>query len=383
MAFAIHSFRRWWPRAQSRAKFRWLFAPLLPLLWLYYGITILRNFCYSRGICKRARVPALVISVGNLSMGGTGKTPATIFLANALRDQGWRVAVVARGYRRHGSGLVIVSDRQRLLADVAAAGDEPLEVARQCDGVPVIVDRKKKTAAIAAVEKFSLDIILVDDGFQHCQLHRQIDVVMIDASTNLRGFWWNIAHPFREPPSALQRADFIILNTSGVTDPDQTQRLAEQCRRHTAASIFSGTLKPTGWRKLEDFPGNAPCPLLPLSIIKDKPVVLVSGIARPERFRAVIEKLGARIRQELVFADHHRYAGRDARDIAAAFKDGAEYILTTTKDAVKLAHVFEADAAVLPILFLETVFEADPAFLSSLLKAISKEKRGGGGTRSL
>lgn len=383
MAFAINLLQRRWPRAQSRAKFCWLFALLLPLLWLYYGITILRNFCYSRGICKRARVPALVISVGNLSTGGTGKTPATIFLATALRDQGWRVAVVARGYRRQGRGLVIVSDGQRILAEVAAAGDEPLEVARQCDGVPVIVDREKKIAAIAAVEKFSPDIILVDDGFQHRQLHRQIDVLMIDASTNLRGFWWDITDPFREPPSALRRADFIILNTSGATEPEQTQRLTEQCRQHTSAAIFTGTLKPAGWRKLENFPGNAPCPLLPLSVIKNKPVVLVSGIARPERFRTVIETLGAPIRQELIFADHHHYDGRDARDITDAFKNGAQYILTTAKDAAKLARVFAADAAsVLPILFLETAFDADPAFLPALFKAVFRGKPGGEGTHS-
>jgi tetraacyldisaccharide 4'-kinase len=379
------------------AKFKWLLAPLLPLLWLYYIIVTVRNFCYDRGVCKSKKLPALVISVGNLSLGGTGKTPATIFLARALRDQGWRVVVVARGYGRQGRGLVVVSDGQHVLADIAAAGDEPLLLAQECDGIPVVVDRQKKTAAMAAVEKFSPDIILVDDGFQHRQLYRQINVVMVDATTHLNSFWWNIASPLREPASALRRADFIILNTSGISNPKQFERITEQCHRYTAAPIFTGMLKALGWRKLENEPDKgqsdkfaslqvastkkqplnrhlrlAPCPLLPLSIIKGQPVVLVSGIARPERFRKLVETHGAQIQRELIFADHHNYKGNDARDIEATFRHcGARYILTTAKDAVKLSRLVDSGStSALPFLVLEMAFEAEPEALPAMLNVI-------------
>jgi tetraacyldisaccharide 4'-kinase len=353
------------------ANSNWLLVPLLPLLWLYRAVVALRNFCYDHNILKSAKLPALVISIGNLSLGGTGKTPLTIFLATALRDQGWKAAIVARGYRRERSGLVVVSDGKQILAGIAEAGDEPLLMAQACEGIQVIVDRKKLNAARAAVERFAPDVILVDDGFQHRQLHRDIDIVMLDATTPLSNAWSLPGTMRREPASALRRADFIIINESGKTDGTSSPQLVEQCRRYTGAAIFSGKLQVTSWRELTP---NKAGETLPLDFIKDQPVLLVSGIARPERFRRLVEAHGARVQGKLVFGDHHRYGEKDIRLMAAAFKTcGARYVLTTAKDAVKLAKLRVSETP-LPIFALEITFEVEPAFFPALLAALRCKK---------
>jgi len=354
------------PPPQTLAKFRWVLAPLLPLLWLYRCVVVARNFCFDRGIFTRAKLSACVISIGNLSVGGTGKTPAAIFLAQVLRDHGWKVAIVARGYKREKSGLVVVSDGQRILADIPEAGDESLLMAQACKDIPVIVDRQKKNAAMAATENFAPDIILVDDGFQHRQLQRDIDVVLIDARMPLSNFWWFPAWPMREPASSLRRADFVILNTGGQNDGE---KIAARCRQYTSAKIFHGALQGVGWRKLAE---KGPQKLLPLDLVKDQPVVLVSGIAHPERFRKLAEKLGARVVEEMIFWDHYRYRENDFRAIESTRKAaGARYILTTSKDAGKLA--LGAGLTSTPFLVMETVFEIEKNFLPDLLAAVRQK----------
>jgi tetraacyldisaccharide 4'-kinase len=353
------------------AKYKLLLAPLLPLLWLYRAVIALRNFCYKHNILKSTKLSTFVISIGNLSMGGTGKTPLTIFLAKALRDQGWKAAIAARGYRREKSGLVIVSDGKQIRANIADAGDEPLLMAQACEGVPVVVDRKKLNAVRAAVERFAPEVILVDDGFQHRQLYRDIDIVMLDASMPLRNAWSFSGIMLREPVSALRRADFIIINASGKTDGTSSQQLIEYCRRYTGAAIFSGKMQATNWRELTP---NKVGETLPLDFIKDQPVLLVSGIARPERFRRLVEAHGARVQGELTFGDHHRYDEKDFCLITTAFKTcGARYVLTTAKDAAKLAKLCAAEPA-LPMFMLEVAFEVEPAFFPALLAALRSAK---------
>jgi tetraacyldisaccharide 4'-kinase len=313
-------------------------------------------------------------------MGGAGKTPATIFLAKALQERGWRIAIVARGYRRAKSGLVVVSDGQRLLANIQTAGDEPLLMAQACEGIPVIVDRRKKNAAVFAAKKFVPDIVMVDDGFQHRQLHRDIDVVMLDASTPLSNLWLFPAAPMREPASALRRADFIIINTSGENHRESAQQMAEQCRRYTKAAIFSGKLKALAWRKLEEkslvggqMAAALQFQILPLASIQNQQVMLVSGIARPQNFRQLAEAQGARVMRELIFSDHYPYKEKDVHRIVKVFQEcGAQHILTTAKDAVKLSPLLETDTP-LSFLVLEITFEMERNFLPALIEAIRRK----------
>jgi tetraacyldisaccharide 4'-kinase len=344
-------------------RLKWLLTPFLPFLWLYRAVVAIRNFCYDRSIFKSKKISAFVISIGNLSMGGTGKTPLTIFLAKALRDQGWKVAIVARGYRREKSGLVVVSDGKQILADMAEAGDEPLLMAQACNGILVIVDRQKLNAARAAVERFAPDIILVDDGFQHRQLYRDLDVVTIDARLPLSHLWRFPAAPMRESASSLRRADFVILNTGGQNDGEKT---AQRFHKYTAAKIFRGALQGMGWRELAE---KASQKLRPLALVREQPVLLVSGIAHPERFRQSVEKLGAHVVDEMKFWDHHRYQKSDLAAIESTRKAcRARYILTTSKDAGKLAALNEA--AAMPFWVLETALAMDDEFLPMFLNTV-------------
>jgi len=346
---------------------RLLLIPLLPLFWLYRFIIALRNFCYDHDIFKSTKLPALVISIGNLSAGGAGKTPATIFLANALREQNWKVAIVARGYRRQKKGLVVVSDGRQILAEVAAAGDEPLLMAQACPGVPVIVDEQKKEAARAAVKNFGPDIVLIDDGFQHRQLHRDLDVVLLDARTPVSRLFWFPPTPMREPFSAIRRADFIIIRMD--RDDAINERLIAACRRYSPAPIMAGTLQPIRWLPLDSERSE---PILPLTALAHRPVLLVSGIANPGRFREMVKSMSADIRDELVFTDHYQYRAPDVAAITTATRVcGAQYILTTSKDAVKLAALLKTGAVLgAPALVLETTFVPEPNFLEFLQQSI-------------
>ena len=157
----------------------WRYPALLPFSWLYGGAVRWRNWAYEHNVLSGVRVPATVVSVGNLSMGGTGKTPTVAHLANALQEKNFRVAIVARGYHREGRGACLVSDGRGVLADLKSAGDEPLVLAHKCPRVPVVVDRSKTTAAQMAVEKFHPQIVLVDDGLQHRRLQRDYEFVVM------------------------------------------------------------------------------------------------------------------------------------------------------------------------------------------------------------
>jgi tetraacyldisaccharide 4'-kinase len=342
---------------------------VLSLFWLYRTIVALRNFCYDHGLCKSIKLPAIVISIGNLSMGGTGKTPATIFLAQALRDQGWRTAIVAAGYRRSKNGLVVVSDGQRLLAGIEAAGDEPLLMAQACAGIPVIVDRRKKNAAIAAVEKFAPDIIIVDDGFQHRQLHRDIDVVMLEL-TALNSLWLFPAAPMREParPCAARILSSSTPVTKIMTNTFNNWRAKPPL--HKGSSFFRQA-EALAWRTLEATPQFA---VLPPAYIQNRRVMLVCGIARPQSFRRLVDSQGACIKNELIFSDHHPYKDKDIRRIADVFQAcGAQHILTTAKDAVKLATLIGANDAP-SFLVLEIAFDVDADFFPTLTEAIRRKK---------
>ncbi|NOZ57407.1 MAG: tetraacyldisaccharide 4'-kinase, partial [Calditrichaeota bacterium] len=155
--------------------------PLLPLAWLYGLSVTAHETLYRHGVLKRERVGALVVSVGNVTVGGTGKTPFTAWLARELAARGAKVGIVSRGYGRKSRGLVVVSDGSRLLADVRQSGDEPRLLALKAPGVPVIVDENRARGCREAVRRFGCQILLLDDAFQHRRLHRDVDIVLVNA----------------------------------------------------------------------------------------------------------------------------------------------------------------------------------------------------------
>jgi tetraacyldisaccharide 4'-kinase len=303
----------------------------LALLSFGYGALIrLRNAGYALKILRTHRLPCRVLCVGNLTVGGTGKTPTVIALAAALTAAGSRVCVLLRGYRREGCGVAVVSDGAQLLRGWREAGDEAVLLARSLPGVPVVVGGDRVAAGRLAVDQFRPEVILLDDGFQHRRLRRDADLVLLDAMDPFGGGWLLPRGRLREPVSSLGRAHAIL-----VTRADQAGDLARLRRR--VGSLVPRT--PVGLAVYR------PCRLLdlpsrqerPLEELRGKRVFAMSGIANPQGFQQTLVQAGAQVAGSLAFADHHVFTPEDdARVVREARAVSAEWIVTTEKDAVRL-----------------------------------------------
>ncbi|HYN08292.1 MAG TPA: tetraacyldisaccharide 4'-kinase [Vicinamibacterales bacterium] len=285
-----------------------------------------------------------VVSVGNLSMGGRGKTPLVSYIARLLLDAGERPAILSRGYgrRRVEDGVVVVSDGHHILADVDRSGDEPLMLARAVPGAGVFVCDQRVLAGALAERRFGATVHVLDDGFQHLTLSRDVDVVVVSPE-DLR----DRAVPFgrlREPVSALASADAVLLDGDGLPNvgrPFRAGGLAGLKPRPTfdlPASVRQFSLRRSlgTVRALEpDRPWPQDAALRLGS--GQGPVVAAAGIARPERFAAALRDAGWQVAREVAFADHHRYTAVDVARLASdVTATGAIGVVTTEKDAGRL-----------------------------------------------
>lgn len=284
---------------------------------LFGRIVAARNAAYDRGRRAVTRTAVPVVSVGNLSVGGTGKTPVVHELVRIYTQLGKRPAIVARGYRSSGRGLRVVHDGTSVQCNVQEAGDEAFLHAQLCN-VPVVVHERKSVAAEYVSRNIACDVIIVDDGFQHRALARAIDVVLVDRST-LHGKLMP-AGRLREPLSSLHRADIVL--TMGDVTP-------EECRPFTR---FDTIIAPCSIALHGIHSANDSTHELP----HDEPVVIVAGIAQPERVVDSARSLGYEVRDVCTFPDHHAYTQVDIqRCVEVARKHGAR-LVTTEKDLCKL-----------------------------------------------
>jgi len=322
-----------------------------PAASMLYGISImygaaqkLRASCYRQKILHSKKLPCRVISVGNITVGGTGKTPMTIYLAQELKQAGYRVAIMSRGYKggaeRQGG---IVSDGSSLLMDSERAGDEPFMMACRLKDIPVIVGKSRFEAGRLVVSKFQPDVIVLDDAFQHLQLKRDIDIVLLDhgqpfGNTHLlpRGI-------LREPLTAMTRATACIL-TRCRDDAEETARSSIATIKSILPQtpIFKSSYIPYCYT-VKDGDG----PALPagsnffvphdLGDIKNRKVFGFSGIARNDDFQRSVKTLGFNVTGFLEFSDHHRYTAPDLKTILRTAREtGARQLITTEKDYVRL-----------------------------------------------
>jgi len=307
---------------------------VLAVLSLLTGAAIrLRRICFGLHLFKRKGLPCPVISVGNITLGGTGKTPAVIQIAGLLLRKRLRPAVVSRGYgRKDEAETVIVSDGSSMLADPDIGGDEPVLIGAKLPGVPVVVGRNRHQAASVALQRFLAEVVILDDGFQHVQLKRDLDIVLVDAGNpfgNGRLFPKGV---LREPLAALKRADAVLITkTEGARE---LEALKKVIRENTHARIFTSRQVPVD---LIDFHGGK---VLPLSSLRGARVLALAGIARPASFFELIQSLGAEIAAVCVYADHFRY---QKTDLAKVYRKAADanigMIVTTEKDAVRLKNM--------------------------------------------
>jgi tetraacyldisaccharide 4'-kinase len=302
---------------------------LYPPGLLYRGAVALRNALYDAGCLRARRLPCAVISIGNLTVGGTGKTPLTSFVAGLLRDAGYRVAVLSRGYRRRGGRApLLVSDGRAVLADPASAGDEPYLIARDNPAVPVAVGADRVAAARLLLETAHPEVIVLDDAFQHRRLARDLDLLLVDG----RDPWGNgnilPLGPLREPLSGVSRADALVVTRSQGRAPEGLERILE--RHNPRAAVIHCRLEPSCFVRPD---GESVAP----GSLKGFAAFAVSGIARPERFEEELRGLGLRLAGSRRFRDHHRYRRADLRGVVdAARAAGAEVVVTTEKDLVRI-----------------------------------------------
>lgn len=338
------------------------------LSWIYLGAVKLRLHLFRERYKHDHQLGVPVVSIGNLTVGGTGKTPVVELLAKALREKGRRVAILSRGYkskrqakiplwRRIGAklGLVkkpeplpprVVSDGDDILLDSHVAGDEPWMLATNCPGVPVVVDKDRVKAGAYAVKHFGADVLLLDDGLQYIKLKRRHDVVLVDRTAPFGTGFMLPRGTLREPPENLRRASFIFLTKS---DGDSDE-VIEQIRRHNrVADIIECRHKAL---YLEDIHTRQ---RISLEELRGKYVGAFSGIAVPESFENGLRKLGAKVEVKQRFADHHRFSEREiVQFVDRCLRRDLHYIVTTEKDFVRLPEMPRTD---IPICFMRVEIE--------------------------
>ncbi len=285
--------------------------------------------------------------MGNLTMGGTGKTPMVEYVARALKGAGMRVAVLSRGYRgEQEKKLGVVSDGKTVLLSQRESGDEPYLLARRLKGIPVLVGRNRHKSGEMAYHQFQTQVAVLDDGYQHIQLNRNLDILLVDGR---EGFGNGHLFPLgslREPMAGLMRANQFLITKS--ERENRVQAIEETLRRwNSTASIFYGRYAPDGL--LDPGAGKRDG----LDGLRGREILAFAGLADPGYFFELLESLGATLVGEIVFPDHHRYTESDL-DVIRKGISHAEWVVTTEKDWVRLKHLILEG---LPIRVLEIRME--------------------------
>ncbi len=302
-------------------------ALLLPLAPLYAFAVRARVAAYGRGWLRRERLPLPAISVGNLTFGGTGKTPLVAALVRDLARRGRRPAVLTRGYGRRGrEPLVLVGPGVAVPAE--RAGDEPLELARRLPGVPVVVDADRVRGAHAA-RSLGADVAVLDDAFQHLRVERDLDVVAVDAGDPWGGGRLPPLGRLREPVEALARAHAVVVTKLPRGWARPLRAIAARVEELAPGiPVVGSRLEPVRVRTPEGVRGP--------EVLAGARVVALAAVGRPDGFVATLEELGAEVVGRRFHPDHHRYRGDDVAGALAAARRLGAVVVTTGKDAVKL-----------------------------------------------
>ena len=304
-----------------------LFLPLYVLSLPYGAAVRIRRFLYSLGLFHSRRLPCPVISIGNITVGGTGKTPLVITLAKGLTDRGIPVAILSRGYKGKRSSGPLVSDGKTLLLSPEESGDEPFQIAQALKGIPVLIGKNRFRNGQLVLQQFDIRGVLLDDGYQHLQLHRDLNILLIDAQIGFGDHHLLPRGILREPLEHLRPAHLFLLTK--VEDPENCRSLEKMLREiHPSSPVFHSHYEPKGLI-------SADGEWVELQALKGKKALAVSGIANPGYFSLLLRKCGMEIVREMIFPDHHRFTSKDLVAIEREGKEG-DWIVTTEKDIVKL-----------------------------------------------
>lgn len=340
---------------------------------------------YNLGLRKRTRLACPVICVGNLTTGGTGKTPMVQTLCRLLTGQGLRLAILSRGYGGQNEyGCAVVSDAQQVLLTAEEAGDEAYLLAQTLPGIPVVVGKDRRVTGALAVERFQPDVIVMDDGMQFWQLHRDLDIALLNACAPFDNGWTFPRGLLREPPTHLRRSKIVVLTNTKRAGGEQVARVqVEAARFAPEARVFAANLAASGLRPVAgpeagqvsiqtDIPsvsyeaGNE-APIYPLPWLAGRRVASLCALGNPESFERMLRDLGADLVTMYRFRDHQAISPTEmAQVFAEACAAGAEAVLTTRKDAVKM----KTGTTPLPLLVLEVDMKIEAGEEAAFLQAV-------------
>ena len=331
---------------------------LFPLAMLFWGILFWRNLFYTFGFFVSRKLPTKVISIGNITTGGTGKTPAVIYLAKILIKRGKKVAVLSRGYGRKTAGTQLVTDGNTPVLDWRNFGDEPTLISKALSGVPVVVDEKRHRGGMFLVDRFNPDVIIMDDAFQHRAIERDVDIVLIN-SQDQRSDHKLLPYGFlREPWIHLKRAHAIIFTKTNLMKPApflRSMARSSNVPRFRSVLLCGPLVSPEGEYK---------------DILKENSVLALSAVGDHGGFMRTLNSAGLNIVEELVFKDHHDYTQDDVGLTQKhLLKSGAEYVVTTEKDMVKLDQL---DLSRIEIYSIGVEFKLSKKAENRLLEIIKK-----------
>lgn len=314
---------------------------LKPILFLFSGIYwilyVARNWFFSLGIFKthnlNSRFPfAKVISLGNITVGGTGKTPWTIFLAERIHSYGKKVAILSRGYGRKSSGQVVLYDKSKHNRSWREAGDEPLLMASKLNGIPIVVNSDRVQAGFWALQNNQAQVLILDDGFQNRRLKKDLEIVIIDATNPFGNFKLLPAGILREPMQNLKRADLLILNK--VNQVNSKEQILEQLK-----TVSSGEIVESGY-EINYCHNVYSGQTLPIAELKGKSCLAFCGIANPFSFITSLKELQIRVVETKFFSDHYVYKEKDILDLVEqGLTQKVDFLVTTEKDRVRLPKV--------------------------------------------
>jgi tetraacyldisaccharide 4'-kinase len=307
----------------------WFF---LKLLSIPYGLAVkVRLYVYNMGLIKIRSLPAYVVSVGNITVGGTGKTPFVAMLAGWAAENGFRAAILSRGYGgKRNSGVIVVSDGTNIMASVDDAGDEPILLARKLSTVPVLISKKRYLAGDLASERFGAELMLLDDGYQHLSVHRKLNILLLDAKRRFGNGSLLPLGPLREPLEQMERADLVVITK--CNDEHRGNELVDFVqRRFPGKPIF----------RAGHFPDRVMFPRVgkehPLDFLAEKRVVAFAGVAQPRDFLDTVKSLKADVIHFEAFSDHHRFKQAEIAALVSEKKHlGGDLLLTTEKDWVRI-----------------------------------------------
>lgn len=331
---------------------------LIPFSITYSLIQRLRLYLYEKDMLRKKRLPRPVISIGNITVGGTGKTPVTAYIAHYLLEKGLKVAVLSRGYGGAFEGkIAVVSDGKQLFHSAEECGDEPFLLAKTLPGLMVVIGSDRHAAGMLAMEELSPHIFLLDDGYQHLRLHRDLNILLLDQKNPFGNGWTLPAGLLREPQDAVKRSDLTILTrcSDGGALPESLQGKAVFKSRHR----LSYALPLTG--------GETVC----LESFQDKKILAFAGIGAPESFFEGLRKKGLAPVATLSFSDHATYDTKTITALVEAAETvGVDFLITTEKDGVKLGLLPEAVKQKTMLARLELEIENETRLQELLLQCV-------------